>query len=206
MDTSLPKKNPEYVAKEKRENTHKCNQCDFASVKASKLKTHLKFHSGEKSFKCNQCDSVAVQAGVLRTHLKIHSGEKSYKCDQYDYASARADELRKHKKTHTGEKPHKCNLCDYASAQAGQLRMHSNTHSGEKLFKCNQCDHTSYLSFFLNKQNFWRIKFTPKKRVNYDKIHINLPIFRVKSVKIYTGQKKFGACDKYEVCQNVARM
>ena len=51
--------------------------------------------------------------------------------------------------------------------------------------------HTWYLSFFLHEQNFWRIKFTPKKRVNYDKIHRKLPIFRVKSVKIYSGQKKF---------------
>ena len=54
-------------------------------------------------------------------------------------------------------------------------------------------------------QNFWRIKLTPKKtcklRQNtqkianflryYGKIHSKLPIFRVKSVKIYTGQKKF---------------
>ena len=65
--------------------------------------------------------------------------------------------------------------------------------------------HTSYLSFFLPEQNFWRITFTPKKRINYDKIHSKLPfflryygkiysklpIFRVKSVKIYTGPKKF---------------
>ena len=49
--------------------------------------------------------------------------------------------------------------------------------------------HTSYLSFFLHRQNFWRIKFTPKKCANYDRIHSKLPIFRVKSVKIYTGQK-----------------
>ena len=39
------------------------------------------------------------------------------------------------------------------------------------------CLHTWYLSFFLHWQNFWRIKFTPKKRVNYDKIHSKLPIF-----------------------------
>ena len=65
--------------------------------------------------------------------------------------------------------------------------------------------HTWYLSFFLHEQNFWRIKFTLKKtcklRQNtqkianflryYGKIHSKLPIFRVKSVKIYTGQKKF---------------
>ena len=39
--------------------------------------------------------------------------------------------------------------------------------------------HTWYLSFFLHEQNFWRIKFTPKKHVNYDKIHRKLPIFCV---------------------------
>ena len=79
--------------------------------------------------------------------------------------------------------------------------------------------HTSYLSFFLHKQNFWRIKFTPKKtrklRQNtqkianflryYGKIHSKLPIFCVKSVKIYTGQKNLhensrGSRDKYQVC------
>ena len=63
----------------------------------------------------------------------------------------------------------------------------------------------SYLIFviFLHKQNFWRIKFTPKKarklRQNtqkianflryFGKIHSKLPIFPVKSEKIYTGQK-----------------
>ena len=46
----------------------------------------------------------------------------------------------------------------------------------------------AYLIFviFLHEQNFWRIKFTPKKRVNYGKIHSKLPFFCVKSVKIYT--------------------
>ena len=39
------------------------------------------------------------------------------------------------------------------------------------------CPHTWYLSFFLHEQNFWRIKFTPKKTVNYNKIHSKLPIF-----------------------------
>ena len=79
-------------------------------------------------------------------------------------------------------------------------------------------EHTSYLSFFLHGQNFWRIKFTPKKRVNYDKIHSKLPIFCVITAKytvncqifalnlkkIYTGQKKLheyirGVCDKYQL-------
>ena len=52
--------------------------------------------------------------------------------------------------------------------------------------------HTWYLSFFLHWQNFWRIKFTPKKRVNYDKIHRKLPIFCVITAK-YTVNCQFFA-------------
>ena len=65
-----------------------------------------------------------------------------------------------------------------------------------------------YLIFviFLHRQNFWRIKFTLKKRVNYGKIHSKLPNFRVKSEKKFTPAKKNlhgyapGARDKYQVC------
>ena len=46
--------------------------------------------------------------------------------------------------------------------------------------------------FFLHGQNFWRIKFTPKKRVNYDKIHRKLPIFCVITAK-YTVNCQFFA-------------
>ena len=43
----------------------------------------------------------------------------------------------------------------------------------------NISDQYTYLIFviFLHEQNFWRIKFTSKKCVNYDKIHSKLPIF-----------------------------
>ena len=82
-------------------------------------------------------------------------------------------------------------------------KLSGNAKPCEKLFFGTAFTHTSYLSFFLHEQNYWRIKFTPKKRVNYNKIHrklsifsryygkihSKLPIFRVKCVKIYTGQK-----------------
>ena len=75
--------------------------------------------------------------------------------------------------------------------------------------------HTFYLSFFFTQTKFLENKICTEKRVNYDKLHIKLPIlrvnydklhsklpilrvnydklhiklpiFRVKSVKIYTG-------------------
>ena len=68
----------------------KCNQCDYASPQASKLRTHLIKHSGEKPNKCNQCNFASSYASALKTHLKIHSGEKSNKCNQCDYACSQA--------------------------------------------------------------------------------------------------------------------
>ena len=60
------------------------------------------------------------------------------------------------------------------------------------------------LSFF-TQATFLENKIYTEKRVNYDKLHSKLPNLRVKSEKIYTGQKKFtaarGAPDKYKVCQ-----
>ena len=79
---------------------------------------------------CNQCDYVSINAGSLRTHLKTHTVEKSSKCNQCDYASSQASDLRTHVKIHTGEKSNKCNQCDYAGSQAGHLRTHLKTHSG----------------------------------------------------------------------------
>ena len=53
---------------------NKCNQCDYASSRASHLKEHLNTHSGEKPNKCNQCDFASAHASALRTHMKTHSG------------------------------------------------------------------------------------------------------------------------------------
>ena len=75
-------------------------------------------------------------------------------------------------------------------SKKNQLK-HSNISQKEFLTMIILAFHTSNLSFFLHGQNFWKIRFTPKKRVNYDKIHSKLPIFCVESVKIYTGKKKF---------------
>ena len=58
------------------EKTHKCNQCDFASVHTRSFRTNLKIYSGEKSQKNNQCNYAIVQAGqILPSRFFFHQSE-----------------------------------------------------------------------------------------------------------------------------------
>ena len=64
------------IETETQEKSHKCKQCEYASLYAGDLRRHLKRHSGEKSNKFNQCDFASSYASALMIHLKTHSGEK----------------------------------------------------------------------------------------------------------------------------------
>ena len=55
-----------------------------------------------------------------------------------------------------------------------------------------------HICHFFTQAKFLENEIYTEKRVNYDKLHSKLPIFCVKSVKIYTGAAR-GARDKYEV-------
>ena len=78
-----------------------------------RIEDTFRMHSGEKSNKCSQCNYASLYASSLRTHLKTHRGEKSNKCNQCDYACSDTRPLRTHLKTQSGEKPNKCNQCDF---------------------------------------------------------------------------------------------
>ena len=54
--------------------SHKCNQCDFASSRADGLRMHLKRHCGEKSNNCNQCYFASSQVSNLMIRLKTQRG------------------------------------------------------------------------------------------------------------------------------------
>ena len=67
----------------------------------------MKAHSGEKSHKCSQCDFATVYKSSLNKHFKSHSGEKkkSFKCDHCNYASDKSSNLKTHLRTQSEENP-----------------------------------------------------------------------------------------------------
>ena len=85
----------------------------------------------------------------------------------------------------------------------GKRRWNQNIHKQEQVSQV----HTWYLSFFLHEPNFWRIKFTPKKRVNYGKIHSNCQFFALIWKNLHRPKKNLHEYirevrDKYQVWSN----
>ena len=60
------------------ENPHKCPECDYMSVELSKLKKHMRCHSGEKPYQCecDICHSEFTKSNSLKEHKTIHTGDE----------------------------------------------------------------------------------------------------------------------------------
>ena len=114
-------------------NENKCVQCDITFETKGDLKTHMhQQHDVTKSHTCNQCGYQANSASKLKSHMLVHSGEKPFICKQCNYSFTQAGNLKRHMLTHAGVKAFNCKQCNYSSTQAGDLKRHIRTHSGKK--------------------------------------------------------------------------
>ena len=78
--------------------SHKCNQCDYASSGADSLRMHLKRHREDKSNTCNQCYFASSQVGNLMIHLKTQRGGNPNNCNRRDFTPIKSGNLRSHLK------------------------------------------------------------------------------------------------------------
>ncbi|XP_071966700.1 uncharacterized protein [Engystomops pustulosus] len=104
---------------------HKCSRCDMAYGTAADLLRHNRsVHSLEKPFQCCYCDYSSAEVSRMKIHIRSHTGERPFTCSQCSFASTDAFKLRRHLRTHTGEKPYSCCICQANFTQRNSMKMH----------------------------------------------------------------------------------
>ncbi|KIH61638.1 zinc finger, C2H2 type [Ancylostoma duodenale] len=59
---------------------HKCQYCGRVDKYPSKIKAHMRTHTGEKPFKCEICGMTFAQRTPMRLHVRRHLDQKPYIC------------------------------------------------------------------------------------------------------------------------------
>ena len=109
-----------------------CPICHRRMVSQANLDEHvLKQHEQREDAVCEECGKRFTRTSRLKIHMRIHTGLKPHACRICGKAFARKTALRQHLLIHTGQRPYVCDICGKAFTQKPGLISHRKSHPGD---------------------------------------------------------------------------
>ncbi|GIY47115.1 hypothetical protein CDAR_212331 [Caerostris darwini] len=120
--------------KTKRNTSTSSKECSSSALSSSK-----KSRDQGKKYVCDVCRKEFSYLSRLKTHMRIHTGEKPHICEICQKTFSRSSTLKSHEVIQSGTKPHHCEYCDFETAHKNFLNRHSKKYHSEHMEKCLVC-------------------------------------------------------------------